>query len=95
VELIDQISTGEQPQPRWRRDVRRRMNLKVHQHRSPASLFTLYFCECEGMSCEFKVALTDAEFAKAAASSPSYISHPRCPDANGRRRRRLVRRRNG
>ena len=83
---------GKEASPEWRRDVRRRMNLSVHQHRSPASLHTLYFCECDGLTCELKVALTDDEFRKLAADGRTRIVHPRCPDTTGRSRLRQWRR---
>ena len=90
MKLIEQTTADvQEPNPRWRRDVRRRLNLSVHQHRSPASLFTLYFCECDSLDCELKVALTDAEFEKVARARGSSISHPRCPTAS---RRGLLRR---
>jgi len=75
------------PKPPWRPDVRRRLNLKVHQQRSPTAPFTLYFCECDRLECDLKVALTDAEFAQVAGRGRSYIVHPRCPTAGGRGRR--------
>jgi len=84
VRLIEQTTADvQEPNPRWRRDVRRRLNLSVHQHRSPASLFTLYFCECDSLDCELKVALTDAEFEKVARNREGSITHPRCSAASG------------
>jgi hypothetical protein len=63
----------------------RRMNLGIHQHRSPASLFTLYFCECNTRDCDLKIALTDGEFSKLAGGGPGGIIHRRCQSATRRR----------
>jgi hypothetical protein len=92
--LMEQTTPGpEQAGPQWRRAVRRRLNLSIHQHRSPASLFTLYYCECDGLECELKVALTDAEFEKVARDRGSSIGHPRCSTGSERGLLRRLRRR--
>ena len=93
---MEQTTTDwQEPAPEWRRHVRRRLNLSIHQHRSPASLFTLYYCECDGLDCELKVALTDAEFEKAARDRESSISHPRCTTGSERGLLRRLRRSGG
>jgi hypothetical protein len=66
----------------------------VHQHRSPAALFTLYFCECGDAGCDLKVALTADEFGKLAGNRGSHVGHPRCATAAGRSRFLPWRRRN-
>jgi hypothetical protein len=92
VKLIEQSTPDRtEAKPEWRRDVRRRMNMSLHQHRTRAALFTLYFCECDELTCELKVALTDGEFRTAVAGGKPIV-HPRCPGVTGRSRRRLWRR---